>query len=68
MTDERARVVRVLDLLAAQPGWGQGRAAALLSREGVRDPANLIGYHLRIRELTARQRALLAEWTAAARS
>lgn len=62
--DERAAVVRVLDLLAAQPLWGRSRAAALLAREGAKDPANLIGYHKRIRELTVRQRALLAEWTA----
>lgn len=63
VVDERAAVVTVLDLLAAQRGWGRHRASQLLARKGAEDPANLIGYHKRIRELTVRQRALLAEWT-----
>lgn len=67
ITDDRAGVLTVLELLMAQPRWGRDRAIRLLATMAATDAVNRISEIKRIRELTARQRALLAEWTSGPR-
>lgn len=62
ITDERAGVLTVLELLMAQPRWGRDRATRLLAAMAAADPADRIGELKRIRELTERQREVLAVW------
>lgn len=60
--DERAGVLTVLELLMAQPRWGYQRASRLLAQEATADPVNRISESRRVRDLTSRQRDLLASW------
>lgn len=62
LTDERAGVITVLDLLRSQPRWGYETAWRLLHAKGAEDARNRISETKRVRDLTPRQRALLAEW------
>ena len=64
IADPRSGPVSVLDLLMAQRKWGRGRALGLLSAKAAADPANRISETRRVRELTERQKALLASWCA----
>jgi hypothetical protein len=64
LADERSGPIMVLDLLAAQHRWGRWRAVRLLDAMEATYPANRISETKRVRELTARQKALLAAWCA----
>lgn len=54
ITDPRAGVLTVFDLVAAQQRWGTARTAKALAALRVRETK-------RVRELTVRQRAMIAE-------
>lgn len=54
LEDERAQPVEIFALLYAQRRWGPRRVRSLLNRV-------MIGEHRRVRDLTARQRAVLVE-------
>jgi len=56
LEDPRAGVLTIADLLAAQRGWGATRADALLVRVGMG-----VRRRMRVRDLTARQRRVIAQ-------
>ena len=62
LADERSGPIRVLDLLCAQHRVGRDRVVRLLAAMAAADPSNRISEMKRVRELTARQKALLAAW------
>jgi hypothetical protein len=62
LSDERAGAVTVIDLLRCQAGVRLYTAAKLLEAKAMEDPANRIPSSKRVRDLTDRQRGLIAEW------
>lgn len=61
LEDQRAGVLTVLDVLVAQRWWSRDRALRLLSNLAADDPFDAISEMRRVRDLTARQKALLAD-------
>jgi hypothetical protein len=62
LDDDRAGVLMVMDLLMAQRKWGRDRAVRLLNAMAAEDPANRLSETKRVRELTTRQKSILASW------
>lgn len=61
LADPRAGVLEVRDLLMAQRWWSRDRALRLLKNLADDDPVNRISETRRVRDLTARQKTLLAD-------
>lgn len=62
LDDERSGALTILELLAARRRWGRHSVVRLLAQKAAEDPANRLSETKRVRELTARQKALLGSW------
>lgn len=61
LEDHRAGVLTVLDVLMAQRWWSRDRALRLLNNLAADNPFDRISETRRVRDLTARQKTLLAD-------
>lgn len=62
LEDERSGPLTLLELLTAQHRWGRDRVMRLLKAMAAAYPAGRLSESKRVRELTARQRRLIASW------